>query len=90
VYLNISVMRPVDGHEQDLIDSMHRFCNAARAAGSTFCTTVRDETGALVGVAAWESQDAARAAGPALMQAVEADDFDSWVAEETHHRGSEV
>jgi hypothetical protein len=87
MYVNISIMRPAQGHEEQLLASMQRFCAAARTAGSTLCTTVRDEGGALVGIAAWESAADARAAGPALMQAVEGDDFEAWVAEETHYRG---
>ncbi len=61
---------------------MRRYGEAARShAGLRFVTTLRDSaSGDLVGLAVWESPEAAQAATPALHAAVKGDDFDAWVA----------
>jgi hypothetical protein len=41
-----------------------------------------EKTGALVGLAIWDSKEAYLAAGPALMKAVEDDDLADWHEEE--------
>jgi hypothetical protein len=59
---------------------MHRYGAAARTqAGLISVYTLRDERkGVLVGLAVWESYEAAIAAGPALYEAIKNDDFDDW------------
>jgi hypothetical protein len=82
MYYSLSIMTVNPGHEQETIDSMHRFGDAARGEpGLHLVTTLKDiETGDLIGLAIWESEAAAKAAGPALMAAVADDDFETWVA----------
>lgn len=82
MHVSLSIMRPNVGHEQELTDSMHRFGAAARLQdGLVYVGTLRGDGDTLFGVALWESREAAAAAGPALMAAVEGDDFEAWVAE---------
>ena len=92
MHISLSIMRPNPGNESATIDSMHRFGQAAKTQpGLPLYTTMRDqETGELVGLAVWESEEAAKAAGPALMAAVENDDLDAWVAEMRNLRLEEV
>ncbi len=92
MYVHISIKRPSAGHAGVLAESMRRFAAAARTQpGLQLVTTLRDrESGDLVGLAIWESEDAARAAGPALAAAVENDDFDTWVAQDRSLRLTEV
>jgi heme-degrading monooxygenase HmoA len=92
VFVNLSIMKPNQGHEQDTIDSMHRFGEAARAqSGLQLVTTLREpESGDLYGIAVWETEEAARAASGALMAAVANDDFETWVAEMQNFRLEEV
>jgi len=63
-----------------MIDSMRRYGEAARAAGGIErIHTLKDErSGALVGLAIWHSKEAYEAAQPALIKAVEGDDFSAW------------
>jgi hypothetical protein len=77
---HLSIHRPKPEHEQDVIDSMHRFGAAARTqAGLHEVHTFKDErSDALIGLAVWESGDALTAARPALAAATEHDDFDAW------------
>jgi hypothetical protein len=84
MFVNLSVHRIKPGKETEMIDSMHRFGEAARAAGGVQrMHTLKDEkTGALVGLAIWDSKEAYEAAGPALMKAVEGDDFADWHEEQ--------
>ncbi len=92
MYVSLSTMTPNPGHEQDTAGSMQRFAAAARGQeGLVLCSTFKDmDTSELVGIAVWESEAAATAAGPALMAAVENDDFDAWVATMTNRRLHEV
>jgi hypothetical protein len=92
MFVNLSIMKANPGHDDELADSMRRFAVAARAqAGLSVCTTLRDaETGDLVGLAVWESAQAARAAGPAIMAAVADDDFETWVAESANYGLTEI
>jgi hypothetical protein len=50
----------------------------------------RSRDASLYGLAVWESEDAAHAAGPALNAAVADDDFESWLAGMDHHTLTEV
>ena len=79
MHYHLSIHRPNPEHEQDLIDSMHRFGAAARAQGAIEAHTFKDaRSDALVGLAIWGSDDDLAAARPALSAAVEGDDFDAW------------
>jgi len=80
---HVSIHRPKPEHEQDVIDSMHRFGAAARTQdGLRDVHTLKDRwSDALVGLAIWESAEALEAARPALAAATEDDDFDAWDAE---------
>ena len=80
VFVNIAVHRVREGTEELMLDSMHRFGAAAREAeGLQRVHTLKDErTGALIGLAIWDSREAYEAAGPALMRAVEGDDLEAW------------
>ena len=79
--VHLSVHRPKPGREQELIDSMHRF---GRGDGGPFpglreALTLRDrETGRLVGITMWDSEEAFRAGVPRMRAAVEGDDFAAW------------
>jgi heme-degrading monooxygenase HmoA len=81
VLVHLSVHRPKPGREQDLIDSMHRF---GRGDGGPFpglreALTLRDrETGTLVGITMWDSEEAFRASVDRMRAAVQDDDFDAW------------
>ena len=76
---HLSIHRPKPEHEQDLIDSMHRFGAAARAQGAIEAHTFKDaRSDALVGLAIWRSEDDLAAARPVLAAATEHDDFDTW------------
>lgn len=83
MYISVSVHHPRPGQEAALIDSMHRYGAAAKTqSGLQQVYTLQDEAqGVLVGLAIWESEEAAIAARPALMEAVKDDDFDAWEAE---------
>jgi heme-degrading monooxygenase HmoA len=83
MYVVISIHHPHKEHEKALIDSMHRYGAAARAQkGLRTVHTLRDRnTGALVGLAVWENEEARRAADGALAAAVKGDDFDTWESE---------
>jgi heme-degrading monooxygenase HmoA len=92
VYVQLTTMQPNAGYEQHVVDSMHRFSAASRTqAGLQFTTTLRDpSSGELVGLAVWDSEESAAAAGPAVRAAVEGDDFDTWVAGMTNRRLEEI
>jgi heme-degrading monooxygenase HmoA len=79
---HLSIHHPKPGHERDVVDSMHRFGDAARTqAGLVEVHTLKDRrSDALVGFAVWESADALEAARPALAAATEHDDFEAWEA----------
>ena len=75
----LAIHRPKPEHEQELIDSMHRFGSAARGQGAIEAHTFKDErSGALVGFAIWRSDDDLAAARPALAAATQDDDFEAW------------
>jgi hypothetical protein len=80
VFVSISVHRLKPGKEPLMLDSMRRYGEAARQEGGLQRVhTLKDEkSGALVGLAIWDSKEAYEAAGPALMKAVEGDDFADW------------
>lgn len=77
---HLSIHRPKPEHEQDVIDSMHRFGEAAGSQdGLVEVHTLKDQrSDALLGLAIWASADALAAARPALAAATEHDDFEAW------------
>jgi heme-degrading monooxygenase HmoA len=79
---HLAIHRPKPEHEQDVIDSMHRFGEAARSQdGLVEVHTLKDQrSDALLGLAIWASADALAAARPALAAATEHDDFETWEA----------
>jgi len=83
VLYHVAIHTPKPEHTQDLIDSMHRFADAARRQpGLREIRTLRDvRDGTLMGMAIWDSADALAAARPALAAATEGDDFDAWESE---------
>ena len=80
MFVHIAIHRPRPGQEQALIDSMHRFGAAARTQpGLREVYTLRDpNSGALVGMAIWDTTDLWLAARPAMWEAVKDDNFDEW------------
>lgn len=80
VLVHLSIHNPLPGKEQLLIDSMHRFGEAdGEIPGLREVHTLRDRTsGALVGLAIWESEEAFEAGVPRMRAAVEGDDLLAW------------
>ena len=80
MFIHIAIHRPHADKQQDVIASMHRFGAAARSqAGLREVHTLRDQqSGALVGLAIWDSQEAWQAARPAMWDAVKDDPFGEW------------
>ena len=78
--VHLSIHQPIEGNEGDLIDSMHRFGAAdGDIPGLREVHTLRDgETGALVGLAIWESREAFEAGVPRMRAAVDGDDLLAW------------
>jgi hypothetical protein len=78
-YAVVSVHSPLAEHREAVLDSMQRYSRVARSQpGLVWVGAVDDEGGQLVGVAVWESPEAARAASPALMAEVGDDPFTTW------------
>jgi len=78
-YAVVSVHTPRPEHREAVIDSMQRYGAVARQQpGLESVGVVDDEGGRLVGVALWESAEAAAAARPALMAEVGDDPFAAW------------
>jgi hypothetical protein len=80
MFVSISVHRLKPGKEPLMLGSMRRYGAAAKEAGGLQQVhELKDEnTGDLVGLAIWDSKEAYEAAAPALMRAVEGDDFADW------------
>jgi quinol monooxygenase YgiN len=78
-YAVVSVHSPRPEHRAAVLDSMQRYSRVARSQPGLVWTGVVDDTGGrFVGVAVWESADAARSASPALMAEVGDDPFSEW------------
>ena len=78
-YAVVSVHSPKPEHRDAVLDSMQRYGRVARAQpGLVWTGVVDDESGRFVGIALWDSEDAASAARPALMAAVGDDPFAKW------------
>jgi heme-degrading monooxygenase HmoA len=80
MFVVISIHHPHPDREGQLVESMHRYGQAAkRQKGLVSVHTLKDfKTGELLGLAIWESEQAYSAARPALAKATEGDDFDAW------------
>jgi heme-degrading monooxygenase HmoA len=81
MFVHLSIHRPFPGKEQDVVDSMHRFGrgDGEPLQGLREAFTLRDrESGTLVGLTIWESEEAFRAGVPRMRAAVAGDDFGSW------------
>jgi hypothetical protein len=75
----VSVHSPRPEHRDAVIDSMQRYSRVAREQPGLVWTGVVDDAGGrLVGVAVWETEEAAVAARPALMAEVGDDPFTTW------------
>jgi hypothetical protein len=84
MFVNISVHRIRPGKEHLMIESMRRYGEAAREAGGVQrIHELKDEnSGAIIGLAIWDSKDAYETAAPALMKAVEGDELADWHEEQ--------
>ncbi|GGC79448.1 hypothetical protein GCM10011512_02620 [Tersicoccus solisilvae] len=82
MFAMMSVHTPHPEHRDALIDSMHRFGAAMRGhPGLISVHTLEDErSGRLVGLALFESEEAAERLAPLARAAVADDDFDTWEA----------
>jgi len=80
-YAVVSVHSPRPEHRAAVLDSMQRYSRVAREQpGLVWTGVVDDDGGRFVGIAVWESAEAARAASPALMAEVGDDPFSTWDA----------
>lgn len=78
-YAVVSVHSPWPEHRAAVIESMGRYGAVARQQpGFVFTGIVDDDSGRLVGIAVWESEEAAVAARPHLMAEVGDDPFTTW------------
>ncbi len=76
MFVHLSIHRPIPGKEQDLAAALRGIGRDGEAVpGLHEVRTLRDrETGMLVALAIWESEDAFRDGLPALEAAVEGDE----------------
>ena len=83
MFVLISIHHPLPEKEELVVDSMHRYGEAAKSQkGLVSVHRLKDErNGELFGLAIWDSEDSYVSARPALMKATEGDDFDSWEKE---------
>ncbi len=84
MYTVVSIHTPHPEHRDALVDSMHRFGAAMRGHdGLIGVHTLQDATtGRLVGLAMFESEEAAQRLLPLARVAVETDAFDVWEAQD--------
>jgi heme-degrading monooxygenase HmoA len=78
--VHLSIHRPIAEKEQQLVDSMHRFGRAdGEIPGLREVHTLRDrESGTLVGLAIWDSEEAFESGVSRMRAAVEGDDVLAW------------
>jgi quinol monooxygenase YgiN len=75
----VSLHSPRPEHRAAVLDSMQRYSRVAREQpGLVWTGIVDDDSGRFVGIAVWESEEAGRAATPALMAEVGDDPFTIW------------
>jgi hypothetical protein len=81
--------RPKEGKEKQLIDSMHRFGAAMKTQpGLQQAHALLDsDSGALIGLAIWNSKKDWENARPAMLEAIKDDPFEEWEDEppEVYH-----
>ncbi len=80
MFVHMSVHRPKAGKGKLLIESMHRFGAAMQGAdGFKRAHALQDETsGALIGLAIWDSKEQWQVARPKMAEAVKDDPFEEW------------
>ena len=80
MFVHMSIHRPKQGKEKLLIESMHRFGAAMKDAdGFHWAHALQDEdSGALIGLAIWDSKEQWQAARPKMAEAVKDDPFEEW------------
>ncbi|SNU02152.1 hypothetical protein SAMN06298212_12621 [Ruaniaceae bacterium KH17] len=85
MFVRLSIFTPHAEYRDAQADSMRRFGAAiAGREGVISIRTMLDEaSGRLVGIAIFESEEAANALLPLAQAAVADDDFDTWAASET-------
>jgi hypothetical protein len=75
----VSVHSPLPEYRAAVLDSMQRYSQVARSQpGLLWTGVIDDDSGRYVGIAVWESADAAQTASPALMAEVGDDPFATW------------
>jgi hypothetical protein len=80
MFVHVAIHRPKSGKEKQLIDSMHRFANAVlREPGLQQVHTMMDQkSGALIGLAIWDSKEEWEAARPKMKDAMKNERFEEW------------
>jgi heme-degrading monooxygenase HmoA len=80
MFIHLAVHHPFQNKTDPLIDSMSRFAKSMEGQpGLQQVFVLRDpNTGALVGLALWNSKEEWEAARPAMIEAVRDDPFDEW------------
>jgi heme-degrading monooxygenase HmoA len=80
MYIHMAIHRPHPDKEQLMLDSMRRFGTALKKhSGLHEVYQLKDEqSGALIGLAIWESEDAMQAAVSVARNAIKNDDHASW------------
>ena len=84
MFIHLVIHHPKPGKEALLIDSMHRFGAAMQGQpGLHDVHTLKDHnTGALIGLARWDTQASMLEARPLMAQAVKDDPFEEWEDED--------
>jgi hypothetical protein len=92
MFVNIGIHHPKPGKEQEVLDSMQKFGKAQQ--GKKGLITVfawKDEaSGALIGMALWDTKADFDAARPEMMKALEGVDFEPLDYSVESYRGSPV
>ena len=80
MFIHVAIHRPRLDKAELLVDSMRRFGSGMLGQpGLQQVFTLRDQkTGALIGLAIWDSKEAWEAARPVMLAAIENDPFDEW------------
>ena len=80
MFVHLAIHHPKPEYVADVLASMHRVDKAAQGApGLIAIGAWRDQnSGRLVGLAQWESEQAFQAAAPRIFEAVADDPFDEW------------
>ena len=80
MFVHMAIHQPKPGKEKLLIESMHRFGAAMHGAdGLNQVHALQDEsTGALIGLAIWDSKEKWQAAHPKMLEAIKDDTFEEW------------